>query len=479
MNQVGNWVNRIRGLVLVCVLLGLGLPARAADSLVWRPDQNSVDADIHGWGLQTLLEHMAAATGWQVFVEPDTKYTVSTKFKGRTPGEALRLLMPTLTAVLMPQSNAAPKLLVFRTSAQEATQMVRPPAKTAAAKAAKPIPNELVVTLKPGEKIGDLARRLGAKVVGRMDSRNAYRLQFDSAEDAAAARESLRTDSSVDSIDSNFAISQPPEAEQLAYSSAPPLSLKMKAVPDGDRVIVGLIDTAIQLQGGANDAFYLATLSVAEGANPDPKRPTHGTSMGETILRGVALLQQSSDGSRVRILPVDVYGSSPMTSTFQVAQGIVQAVNGGAMIINLSLGSDGNSSFLEQVIKDAHSQGVVFYAAAGNEPVATPTYPAAYPEVDAVTAIDRNGQIARYANYGSFVDVGAPGSTIVTYNGQSYLVMGTSASTAIVSGMAAGTVDNTSQKPIDVEPKIRDSLGFSNNKTMGPEPGTGKTPAVK
>jgi len=162
----------------------------------------------------------------------------------------------------------------------------------------------------------------------------------------------------------------------------------------------------------------------------------------------------------VRILPVDVYGNSPSTSTFDVAMGIYKAVNNGAQIINLSLGSDGSSPFLAQMIQSSHDQGVLFFAAAGNEPVATPTYPAAYPEVIAVTAGTRQGVIAPYANYGSFVDVIAPGQAIVNFNGQSWLVTGTSASTAYASGAAAALLEKDGKlSAAQIEAQIRAIFG--------------------
>ena len=105
--------------------------------------------------------------------------------------------------------------------------------------------------------------------------------------------------------------------------------------------------------------------------------------MFETLLRGLALNDKESG---VKILPVDVYGNSPTTTTFDVASGIYQAINAGATVINLSLGSSGDSEFLHNVIKSGAAQGVLFFAAAGNEPTTAPSYPAAYPEVMAVTA---------------------------------------------------------------------------------------------
>jgi len=74
----------------------------------------------------------------------------------------------------------------------------------------------------------------------------------------------------------------------------------------------------------------------------------------------------------------------------------------------ISASQRADSAFLHSVIQDASSKNIVFIGAAGNSPVTTPFYPAAYPEVMAVTAIDQ-GQIASYANRGSFVSLGAPG----------------------------------------------------------------------
>ena len=434
---MSQWHDRTeRGLVwglLACLALSSSL--LAADSLSWKKDQDSVTAEINSWELPTLLENIAGATGWQIFLEPGTKKTVSAKFKERSPGEALRLMLGELSFALVPQSNAPPKLFVFHTSLQEATQLIRAPLKPDPT--GKPIPNELILTLKPGAKIDKVAKQLGAKVIGRVNGLNAFRLSFDDADAANAAREQLKGNSDVDSVDSNFAIQRPEPAQSLTYSSALP-SFDLKVRPSSGGPVVGLIDTAIQRQGGNMDAFLLPSISVAGEAQPGDATPTHGTSMYETILRG---LSQNDKDSGVRILPVDVYGSNPTTTTFDVATGIYQAINAGANTINLSLGSAGDSEFLHNIIKAAAAQNVLFFAAAGNEPNTSPTYPAAYPEVLAVTARTGDGSIASYANRGDFVDLAAPGTGLVVFNGQSWMVMGTSASTALVSGLAAAMVD--------------------------------------
>jgi thermitase len=162
--------------------------------------------------------------------------------------------------------------------------------------------------------------------------------------------------------------------------------------------------------------------------------------------------------SSVQILPVDIYGSSAATSTFDVANGIVQAVNNGANPINLSLGSEGDSPILHSVIQDASSRNIVFIGAAGNQPVTTPVYPAAYPEVMAVTAIDQ-GQIASYANRGSFVSLGAPGTSVIYFDNQPYYVTGTSASAAFTSGIAAGYMDATHNGVSQMQAYLRGNFG--------------------
>jgi hypothetical protein len=444
-----HWPARLAAVLMCAGLLGWAPAAWTGETLVWRSDQNRVDADIRAWDVQTLLEEIAHATGWQVFIEPETKYTVSTKFKDLPPGDALRMLLPTLTAVLLPpQTNGPARLLVYRTSAQEATQWVRPVAPKKEDPTAKPIPNELVVTLKPGAKIDELAKKLGAKVLGRADGLNAYRLSFDSAEAAQTARDQLRENSEVASVDSNYWMHGPETPDALALSSGSPFNLRPRAGSDGKNSIVGLIDTPVQPTGGPMDAFLLPSLSVAGDARPAADQPTHGTSMFETILRGVSVKEQQD--TPVKILPVDVYGNNPATTTFDVANGITAAINKGASIINLSLGSSGDSTFLQEVIKSGSQNGVLFLAAAGNDPSTAPTYPAAYPGVIAVTASGRDGNIAPYANRGDFVDVAAPGSSVVDFGGKSWLILGTSASTAYASGLAASLGNNGKMTPAQV-----------------------------
>ncbi|MDB6109468.1 MAG: hypothetical protein JWR69_1218 [Pedosphaera sp.] len=434
-----------RWLGVVCLwflLLFAAAPRLAvADTLVWHKEKDRVDADIQNWDLVKLLENVAGTTGWHVFLEPDTAHKVSAKFNNLSTGEALRSLLGDLNFVVVPQTNAASRLYVFRTSRQNASRAIRAVARASAP--AKPIPNELIVTLKPGSKtkIEDLARMLGAKIIGRMEGQNAYRLQFDDAAAAEAAREQLADNPDVQSVDFNYPVSAPPQATVVTGASAPELQLKPKP-SDGScqPLVIGMIDTTVQQTSPSLARFIKPSLSVVGKVVPPTAHMTHATAMAETILQSIQA--KTGGNTSVTIQPVDVFGNNETTTTFDVANGAVTAVNNGANILNMSLGSGSDSKFLENTLSQISAQGIPIYAAAGNEPVTTPTYPAAYPGVVAVTASDRSGKIADYANHGNFIDMIAPGDSIVSFNGQNYLVEGTSTSTAFASGMAAGLADS-------------------------------------
>jgi hypothetical protein len=223
--------------------------------------------------------------------------------------------------------------------------------------------------------------------------------------------------------------------------------LKFRPVSEGDAVIVAFADTAVQLQGNDLGKFLLPGISVAGEADLSGDRPTHGTAMLGTLANGAAAFTDCNNGSALRFLPVDVYGRNATTTTFEVSEGIRQAIQRGASIINLSLGSEGDTPYLHQVIRAGHDAGAIFVASAGNMPVTTPTYPAAYPEVIAVTAGNARGQLADYANRGAFVDVIAPGSSVINFNGQAWRVNGTSPAAAYISG-AIGAMRDCSGLPL-------------------------------
>src|SRR5579864_6243130 len=116
--QLRNWA-LFSLLLLVC-----SKAAMASDTLAWESKHQLVSADIRSSNLFSVLEKIAGATGWHVYVEPDTAHTVSTKFKDLPPGEALHKLLGNVNFMLVPETNSGSKLFVFRTSMRNATQLV-------------------------------------------------------------------------------------------------------------------------------------------------------------------------------------------------------------------------------------------------------------------------------------------------------------------------------------------------------------------
>jgi thermitase len=408
------------------------------NSIVWHEATDRVDADVQNLSLSNLLEQITAQTGWRVYVEPGTTRRASTKFRNLPTGEALRMLFGDLNFAVVPQTNAESRLYVFTTKMENATQRVRAP------KPAVPrhVPDELLLKLKPGADIDALAKAVGAKVIGRDDKLGIYRLKFSDAAAMDAALAQLKNNPDVEAVDYNYVYDPPPTPQQLASAPIGPVSLTLDPSTPNDPCspVVGLIDTSVQSLGSQLDPFMLKPISVVGDVAASSTDITHGTAMAQTILRGVSQQNNNtgSSGSKVRILPVIVYGSSGTTTTWDVAVGVQAAVDNGATVLNMSLGGSTDSAVLDDIIHQAIGRGIPVFAAAGNQAVDTPTYPAAIPGVNAVTALGEPGQLASYANYGSFVDMALPGASVVYLGSQAYVVQGTSASTAYASGVAAG-----------------------------------------
>ncbi|WP_409253806.1 S8 family peptidase [Bacillus sp. SCS-153A] len=159
-----------------------------------------------------------------------------------------------------------------------------------------------------------------------------------------------------------------------------------------------------------------------------------GTAAAETNNgRGVAGMAPDTKILAVRVL--DANGSGSLAD---IADGIRYAADAGAEVLNLSLGCDCNTTTLKNAVDYAWNKGAVVVAAAGNDGVSTTFEPASYANAIAVGAVDSNDNKASFSNYGTWVDVTAPGVSIastVPNNGYSYM-SGTSMASPHVAGLA-------------------------------------------
>ncbi len=150
--------------------------------------------------------------------------------------------------------------------------------------------------------------------------------------------------------------------------------------------------------------------------------------------------QVSGICSNCKIMPLragysDTSGNGSLTSV-AINNSIRYATDNNATIISMSFGGPNNNQIIEQAITYAQTKGVIMVAASGNDDSSIVSYPAAYSGVISVGSTDSNDQKSSFSNYGSWVDITAPGHDIFsTYlnNGLAYL-SGTSMSTPLVAG---------------------------------------------
>lgn len=422
--------------------------------VVWRRTADRHDASVDGWPVDRVLNRISQQTGWKVLLEPGIRTTVRTRFSGLPAREALPLLLGGLNFSLSTPSNSPTTLRVFRSAASAAREAL-----------AGEHADELILRLRNGTSrtAADLARELGGTVTGTNGS--AFRLDFDSATRAEAARKKLAEDDSVAAVETNLDLFPPETPVPVDATGRAPLGLQATVNPDGSQRVIALIDTAVQPLTADYQALLLSPVEVVPGAVPSSE-PTHGTGMAEAIAHGLSAA--STDGTTTtRIRSYDVYGANETTSAWDVAVGVTRAVNDGATIVNLSLGGTEESPYLRDVLASVNSQGALVVAAAGNDGGTASFFPAAYDSTLAVTASNSAGGIASYANRGGFVDVAAPGSTLVTLPGGTWRVQGTSVSSAYVSGVAGALGQNPSL-PLGT---VRQSL-----ESAFPVPGTTRSP---
>ncbi len=161
----------------------------------------------------------------------------------------------------------------------------------------------------------------------------------------------------------------------------------------------------------------------------------HGTHVAGTIASygSVSGVMQNAT-----LIPVKVLGDDGSGSLYGITQGILYAANIDADVINMSLGGGGYNQSMDEAVQTATSQGTIVVAASGNDGASSISYPAAYSSVIAVGSVTSNRTRSSFSNYGSGLELMAPGSNIYsTYPNSRYTTLsGTSMATPHVAGVA-------------------------------------------
>lgn len=206
----------------------------------------------------------------------------------------------------------------------------------------------------------------------------------------------------------------------------------------GEGVEVALLDTGIDLKHPDLKANVLGGIDLINGDEDPQDDNGHGTGVAGVLAaaeNGQGLVGVAPKASlwAIKILRHDEQGSIS-----DLIRGIEWAVERGAEIINMSLGTEEDNPALHEAIRAAYRAGVLLIAAAGNKGDRV-LFPAAYPEVIAVAATDENDRRAWFSNMGPEVELTAPGADLVTtgLKGGYQIRSGTSFAAPHVSGVAA------------------------------------------
>lgn len=216
-------------------------------------------------------------------------------------------------------------------------------------------------------------------------------------------------------------------------------ALAWMGVPDqnadwGKGLTIAILDTGVGEHPSLAEAS-ITRMSMLEGA-ASLEYGSHGMAVasllvGQGDVKGIV---PAAD-----ILSIQVLDAAGQGNGFDLARGIMAAVDGGADIINLSLGTPTHSQALWEAVMYAHARDIVVVASPGNDGGGRLLFPAGYAGVVSVASVDANGQHMPFSNRGEGLAVAAPGFSLTTAapDGGTIYSSGTSFSGPLVAGAVA------------------------------------------
>lgn len=298
-----------------------------------------------------------------------------------------------------------------------------------------------------------------------------YRWRIPDRRSVATVVRALEADRSIASAQPNYLFTlQQTEAKAVTEGDAAQYELAKLRLPQahgltkGDKVLVAVIDSGVD----ANHPELAGAVAETYDALSAPLTPhKHGTAIAGLIAAHGKLMGAAPDARILAIRAFDAAGASAEGTTFSILKSLDWAAANGARVINMSFAGPADPA-VRRSLAAAHKKGIVLIAAAGNAgPKSPPLYPAADPNVIAVTATDADDKLFEQANRGRHIAVAAPGAQILVAipDGGYEVSSGTSYSAAEVSGIAALMIERKGDLTPD---RVRDIL-LATAKDLGPK----------
>ena len=277
-----------------------------------------------------------------------------------------------------------------------------------------------------------------------------FRWRIPDRRSVAAVVRALENDGAVMTAQPNylFTLSQTSEPQPAATAPQDSLGAQLQyfvgklrlteahGVATGGNVTVAVIDSGIdgnhpELAGTIADSYDVLNTPFAPHA--------HGTAIA-ALIAGHLKLEGAAPAARLlAIRAFDPNGASAQATTFSILKGLDWAAAHNARVINMSFAGPADPA-IHRALDVASRKGIVLIAAAGNDgPQSPPLYPAAEPNVIALSATDSNDGLFAQSNIGRHIAIAAPGVDIVVASpdGHYQVSSGTSYSAAEISGIVA------------------------------------------
>lgn len=310
------------------------------------------------------------------------------------------------------------------------------------------VPGRLLVKFVAGASSlagASLLSSVGAQTVGEIEALG-VRLVDVAGKDALRAAQLLQASPLVEYAEPDYVVSADAITPNDPSYSAQwgPAAMQAPAAwsisTGATSVVIAIIDTGVDLPNLEFAGKIVAGCDYVnrdDSAQDDNGHGTHVAGIAAAIGNNSSHMAGISWGARV--MPLKVLSASGRGSTSAISAAIIYAADHGAKVINLSLGGPGYSSTQERAVNYAVARGVVVVASAGNNGNSTPNYPAAYANAIAVAATNSSNLRASFSNFGSYVDLAAPGYDVLSLRVGTGTVRydGTSMASPHVAGAAA------------------------------------------